>query len=196
MTGTSNNDESSVLELRYWIPFVHKSVTEVFMKRVLGDFFYQNTFQGANDSLPKTFDCCKVYRITFVPIEGKPHLKEAFVTHIPLSSADYNHHQERLSCTRWYNNYPTSMNLVERITDDISKSEMRHNPVKVQYFHNGRQYFWKLLPYRSPQVKMTEKKKNCVNHRDFNDPEEIDDIFSELLKLKSNVMKKREMNSK
>lgn len=164
INGTTNEYEPSAQGVvTYCIPRVHVSVTEEFMMTQLGNYFDHYTRLAEFSSYPTVFDCCEVDRIDFVAIDGNPHFKQAFVYHVPLSAQDKKDHLKRLTegNGKWSRGYPATMNLVNRITEDIFKSEQKRDPKMVPIKHNGRENFWLLLPNRNPmtmsQLEMTEK---------------------------------------
>lgn len=151
--------------LTYFIPRVHVSVDEEFMMNVLRDFFDHTT--------GNYFECNTVCRIDFADIEGNENFKQAFVYHTRMTQRDEIDHFKRM-CNRrnlWRSaDYPMTMNIVNRITQDIFMKERNNNAFKVNFTHNDRKNFWIILPNHNP---MTEEQKDIA--------ETLGDIHQEII---------------
>jgi hypothetical protein len=159
--------------LTYVIPRVHISLTDddgvAFMKARLKEHFrYVITYN---------YDFTDVTRIDFVPLDGNANFVKAFVYHRQMTPADKQAHHERRS-ENYFNIYNmrnrpewSNMSLVSRITETIFAKELHHSsPLHVNYFHNGKQSYWMLLPNLSPLT---------TNQRDIT--EQMSDLSSELI---------------
>jgi hypothetical protein len=151
VNGSLKTYEPSAMNiLTYCIPRVHISVTDEFMRNVLEKYFDTKTNER--------FNCNMIEGIDFVPIEGNSHFKQAFVYHRQLSAQDNEYHLTRISNEKceWRSKeeskYPTTMNIVNRITKNIFELESKNQSLKVSFTHNNRKNFWILLPNRNPII--------------------------------------------
>ena len=140
--------------LTYFIPRVHVSVDEEFLMTTLREYFDGTT--------GNYFDCNTISRVDFAEIEGNENFKQAFVYHTRMTQRDEIDHFKRI-CNRrnlWRSaDYPITMNIVNRITQDIFLKERNNNAFKVNFTHNDRKNFWIILPNRNP---MTEEQKEIA----------------------------------
>lgn len=125
--------------LTYFIPRVHSTVSEQFMKETLTAYWASQSGLGF-----AAMKCnpLKINRISFIPIENNPNFKQAFVYHVP-SSIDSLQDIE--------------FQLVSRFTEDLFKYEEAKCPLKCHLFHNGKSNFWMLLPNRNPLTSEQEE---------------------------------------
>ena len=141
--------------LTYFIPRVHVSVDEEFLMTVLREYFDGTT--------GNYFDCNTISRVDFAEIEGNENFKQAFVYHTQMTERDEINHFNRMCSIRniWRSaEYPMTMNIVNRITQDIFIKERNNSPFRVNFTHKGRKNFWILLPNLNP---LTEFQKEMAD---------------------------------
>ena len=135
--------------LTYYIPRVHNSVTEEFLKETM-----RTTLNKMNGGCK----CNVVRKVVFQPLPGNRSFKQAFVYHYPLGGPMYNResHYNSLSVNGagvWSTSqhYPYNMDLVGRMTKNIFMCEHLGTPVKTHFTHRGRANYWLLLPNWKPE---------------------------------------------
>lgn len=110
--------------LTYFIPRVHVSVDEAFLKQQLENFW---TIRAVDR--PLCF--LRITRVEFVPYENNPSFNKVFVYH--QSAAEIGRTNEVVYQTR-----------------QIFEAEERKAPLRCNFFHHGKNSYWLLLPNLNP----------------------------------------------
>jgi hypothetical protein len=114
--------------LTYFIPRVHASVDEPFLKQVLENFWMNRSGLGY---LAVTQPHWRIKRVDFVPYDNDPSFNKVFVYHDSAA--------------------PIGMsNEVVYQTRQIFEAEEKKAAVRCNFFHHGKDSYWLLLPNLNP----------------------------------------------
>jgi len=114
--------------LTYFIPRVHVSVDEAFLRQQLENFWMNRSGLGY---LAVTQPHWRIQRVDFVPYDNDPSFNKVFVYHD--SAAEFGMTNEIVYQTR-----------------QIFEAEERKAALRCNFFHRGKDSYWLLLPNLNP----------------------------------------------
>jgi len=131
--------------LSYFIPRVHASVDEEFLKIQLENFWMNRAGLGkSNVTQPHLY----IQRVDFVPYENNPSFNKVFVYHNSAAERDMT-------------------NEVIYQTKQIFEAEDKKSPIRCNFFHRGKNSYWLLLPNLNPlTLRQQEYAKNISELQD------------------------------
>ena len=127
--------------LSYFIPRVHVSVDEAFLKEQLEQFWMNRSGLGY---LAVTQPQWRVERIDFVPYDNNPSFNKVFVYH--ESAAQRGMTDEVVYQTR-----------------NIFEAEERKAPLRCNFFHRGKDSYWLMLPNLNPLTVKQQKYAQIIS---------------------------------
>lgn len=114
--------------LTYFIPRVHASVDETFLRNQLEQFWMNRSGLGY---LAVNQPYLRIKRVDFVPYDNNPSFNKVFVYHD--SAAEFGMTNEVVYQTR-----------------QIFEAEDTKAPIRCNFFHRGKDSYWLLLPNLNP----------------------------------------------
>lgn len=114
--------------LTYYIPHIHTSITEEFLKNTLHAYWCAYSKLGF---FVDKYDCLRIDKIKFITDRNNPKIKKAVVYHC-ISSKDNDEQSNKL-----VNNF---------MSEIIAHKENSTAPLKCYFTQNEERHFWLILP--------------------------------------------------
>lgn len=124
--------------LTYFIPRVHVSVDEGFLREQLEQFWFRNVCESSGHDVAQN-QIHHIVRVDFVPYANDLSFNKVFVYHSPAACG--------------------MTNEVIYQTAKIFNAEKRKAPLRCNFFHRGKNSYWLLLPNLNP---LTMKQKQMA----------------------------------
>lgn len=127
---THNNTPKGLLT--YYIPHIHRSITEEFLKNMLHAYWCAYSKLGF---FVDKYDCLRIDKIKFITDRNNPKIKKAVVYHCNSSKDNDNDNDEQSN--KLVNNF---------MSEIIAHKENSTAPLKCYFTQNGERRFWLILP--------------------------------------------------